>query len=169
MPDTESPEDALARRAGDLLREHGLTLAVAESCTGGGLGDAITNIAGSSDYFLGGVIAYSYEAKERILAVSHDILATRGAVSPEVVTAMAEGARRLFDADLAVALSGIAGPGGGMPGKPVGLVYIALATRQGMAWRSYLWQGSRIENKRASIRAALEWLIEHLTRQKGTQ
>ncbi len=165
MPNVESPEDALARRAGELLRERGLTLAVAESCTGGGLGDAITNIAGSSDYFLGGVIAYSYEAKERLLNVPHVALAEKGAVSPEVVTAMAGNVRRLFAADLALALSGIAGPGGGMPGKPVGLVYIALATHEGTAWRRYLWQGSRIENKRASIRAALEWLIEELSPQ----
>ncbi len=166
MPNMESPEDALARRAGELLRARGLTLAVAESCTGGGLGDALTNIAGSSDYFLGGVIAYSYEAKERILNVPHGVLAEKGAVSPEVVTAMAGNARRLFAADLALALSGIAGPGGGMPGKPVGLVYIALAKHEGTAWRRYLWQGSRIENKRASIRAALEWLIEDLSQQR---
>lgn len=159
----ESAEDALARRAGELLRQRGLTLAVAESCTGGGLGDAITNIAGSSDYFQGGVIAYSYEAKERLLGVPHDLLAEKGAVSPEVVTAMASNARRLFGVDLAVALSGIAGPGGGMPGKPVGLVYLALATREGSEWRRYQWQGNRVENKRSSIRAALEWLIEYLS------
>lgn len=161
----ETPESALARRAGDLLRERHLTLAVAESCTGGGLGDAITDIAGSSDYFSGGVIAYSYDAKERLLAVPHDVLAAKGAVSPEVVAIMAASARSLLDADLALALSGIAGPGGGMPGKPVGLVYIALATRQGTEWRRYVWQGNRIENKRASVRAALEWLLEYLSQQ----
>jgi len=164
----ESSEDALARRAGELLRARGLMLAVAESCTGGGLGDAITNIAGSSDYFAGGVIAYSYRAKERVLGVPHDILAAEGAVSPQVVTAMADNVRRLFDADLAVALSGIAGPGGGMPGKPVGLVYIALATPESTDWRRYVWRGNRIENKRASVGAALEWLIEYLTQRDET-
>ncbi len=143
-----------------------MTLAVAESCTGGGLGDAITDIAGSSEYFQGGLIAYSYEAKKRLLAVPRDLLAAKGAVSPEVVTTMAAGARRILQTDLALALSGIAGPGGGMPGKPVGLVYIALATPQGTAWRRHLCQGNRIENKRASVCAALEWLIEYLQEQR---
>lgn len=165
MQNLKSREEALARRGGELLRKRHLTLAVAESCTGGGLGDAITDIAGSSDYFAGGVIAYSYEAKEKLLAVPHDILAAEGAVSPEVVSTMAASARRLLDTDLALALSGIAGPGGAMPDKPVGLVYIALATRRGTESRRFIWQGDRIENKRASVCAALAWLIEELSQQ----
>ncbi|HOR01382.1 MAG TPA: CinA family protein [Anaerolineae bacterium] len=162
----ERTAGALAQHAGELLRARRMTLAVAESCTGGGLGDAITDIAGSSEYFQGGLIAYSYEAKKRLLAVPRDLLAAKGAVSPEVVTTMAAGARRILQTDLALALSGIAGPGGGMPGKPVGLVYIALATPQGTAWRRHLCQGNRIENKRASVCAALEWLIEYLQEQR---
>lgn len=153
---------ALAERAGELLRGQGLTLAVAESCTGGGLGDAITDIAGSSDYFIGGIIAYSYSAKERLLGVPAELLASRGAVSPEVVTAMAEGARRVLGVDVALGISGIAGPGGGTPEKPVGLVYVALATPEGSRWFRYVWPGDRRENKRASVRAALEVLSEYL-------
>ncbi len=153
---------SLAQRAGDLLRRRQLSLAVAESCTGGALGDVITDVPGSSDYFLGGVIAYSYEAKERVLGVPRDLLAACGAVSAEVVTSMAEGARRLLQSDLAVGISGIAGPGGGMPGKPVGLVYIALATPEGTSWRRHVWSGDRRQNKQASVRAALEWVVEHL-------
>ncbi len=166
MENWEKREEALSRRAGELLRTRRLVLAVAESCTGGGLGNALTNIAGSSDYFSGGVIAYSYEAKERILGVPRDVLAAHGAVSPQVVTLMAEGVRRMLDTDLALAISGIAGPGGGLPNKPVGLVYIALATREGTRWRRHVWQGDRIANKRASVAAALEWLIEHLSEQR---
>jgi len=159
---TPSQEATLAQRAGDLLRARRLTLAVAESCTGGGLGDAITDIAGSSDYFLGGVVAYSYEAKERLLGVPHDTIVTQGAVSAEVAGALAEGARRLFGADLALGITGIAGPGGATPGKPVGLVYIALATPRGIRWQRHVWGGSRRQNKRASVRAALQLLIAHL-------
>jgi PncC family amidohydrolase len=163
VENSERPEHALAHRAGELLRAQRLVLAVAESCTGGGLGDAVTDIAGSSDYFTGGVIAYSYEAKERLLGVPQSILAAKGAVSPEVVTLMAANVRRLLGADLSLALSGIAGPGSGLPGKSVGLVYIALASAEGTSWRRYDWQGDRIENKRASVCAALEWLIEYLS------
>ncbi len=152
----------LSRRVGELLRAQGLVLAVAESCTGGGLADVLTDIPGSSDYFIGGVVAYSYEAKERLLGVPHDVLAAHGAVSPEVVTLMATGVRRALAAEVAVAISGIAGPGGGLPAKPVGLVYIALASAEGTRCRRYLWQGDRIANKRASVGAALELLIEYL-------
>lgn len=158
------PEAELARRAGELLRQQQLTLAVAESCTGGGLGDAITDVPGSSDYFLGGIVAYANAAKESLLAVPGELLATHGAVSPQAAVAMAEGARRLLGADVALAATGIAGPGGGAPAKPVGLVYVALATQKGSEWQRHIWQGSRRENKLASVRAALELLIAHLSR-----
>lgn len=156
-------EQALADQVGELLRQRGLTLAVAESCTGGGLGNAVTDIAGSSDYFLGGVIAYSYEAKEALLGVPHTLLEAQGAVNAEVAVAMAEGARRLLQADLAVGITGIAGPGGGTPTKPVGLVFIALASVEGSQWRQYVWKGNRVENKRASVRAALRQILAYLT------
>jgi PncC family amidohydrolase len=158
----ERPEAAMARAVGGLLRQRGWTLAVAESCTGGALGDVITDVPGSSDYFLGGVIAYANAVKESLLAVPREVVVEQGAVSPEVAVAMAEGARRLFKADLALATTGIAGPSGGSPAKPVGLVYIALATREGTESRRYVRQGSRRENKLASVRAALETLAEHL-------
>ena len=154
------PVDELSQQAGRLLRERGMTLAVAESCTGGALGDAITNVAGSSDYFLGGVIAYGNATKEELLGVPHELLARHGAVSAPVALAMAEGARRLLRADLALAVTGIAGPGGGTPDKPVGLVYIALATSEGAEWRRYVWSKSRIENKHLSVQTALAWLVE---------
>ncbi len=162
------PENALARRAGELLRARRLTLATAESCTGGGLGDAITNVAGSSDYYCGGVIAYANAAKERLLAVPAEMLRAHGAVSAEVASAMATGARQLLQVDLALSTTGIAGPGGGSAEKPVGLVYVALASAEGTQKRRYLWRGSRSENKRASIRAALELLIDYLGGKKET-
>jgi PncC family amidohydrolase len=154
----------LAQEAGALLRRRGLTLAVAESCTGGGLGDAVTDIAGSSDYFLGGVIAYSNGVKEALLGVPHGLLEAQGAVSGEVAGAMAEGARRLLGADVALSITGIAGPTGGTPEKPVGLVYISLATAQGTTWRRFVWGASRRENKLASVQAALQMLVAHLER-----
>ncbi len=158
----KAPVEALARQAGELLRGRRLTLAVAESCTGGGLGDAITDVPGSSDYFLGGVIAYANSAKERLLGVARALLEAHGAVSPEVAVAMAEGARRTLHADLALSTTGIAGPTGGTPEKPVGLVYIGLATPEGALWRRYVFEGNRTENKRASVQTALELLISHL-------
>jgi PncC family amidohydrolase len=158
---------ALARRTGELLRSQGLTLAVAESCTGGGLGDAITDVPGSSGYFLGGVVAYSNRVKEELLGVPRSLLQAEGAVSPEAAMAMAQGARRLLKGNLALAVTGIAGPGGGTDAKPVGLVYIALATPGETSWRRYLWGGSRRENKEASVRAALQLLLNHLESSGG--
>ena len=155
-------EDVLSRRLGEALRQRGLTLAVAESCTGGGLGDSITDVEGSSDYFLGGVISYANAVKERLLGVPASELAEHGAVSPEVAAAMAEGARRLLGADLALAVTGIAGPSGGTAAKPVGLVYVALAWPAGTQVERYQWSGGRRENKRASVQAALELLAHHL-------
>ena len=145
-----------------LMTDACLTLAVAESCTGGLIGHRVTNIAGSSDYFLGGVIAYAYDAKERILDVPHDILYDHGAVSEEVAREMARGARRLLGADIAVAVTGIAGPGGGMPGKPVGLVYIALSARDEERCERFVWAGDRETNKSLSADAALRLMISYL-------
>jgi PncC family amidohydrolase len=154
--------DSLAQAIGELLQGRGLTLAVAESCTGGLLAGYITNIPGSSAYFEGGVIAYSYAVKERVLNVPAGVLERHGAVSPETATAMAKGVRELLQTDLTLAVTGIAGPTGGTPEKPVGLVYIALASDQGEECRRYLWTGDRWENREWSARAALEMLHEHL-------
>jgi PncC family amidohydrolase len=147
---------------GELLRAKRLTLAIAESCTGGLLGHLITNVPGSSDYFRGGVITYSDEAKERLLRVAHETLAKHGAVSEATALEMARGARDLFRSDLALAITGIAGPGGGTEEKPVGLVYIALAAPDRELCERHVWQGDRGENKRRSAERALELLKGYL-------
>jgi len=144
---------------GNYLRHWGLKLALAESCTGGLVADRITNQPGSSDYFMGGIVAYSYEAKVSLLGVSWDTLHQHGAVSRETVIEMARGARKVFDADIAVSVSGIAGPGGGLPGKPVGTVWIGLSAADGdRAWCFY-FQGNRLRNKRSAARQSLKLVI----------
>ena len=147
---------ALNRR---LIGQDRLKLVTAESCTGGAIATAIVAVAGSSDYFLGGIVAYGNEAKHRLLAVSRDILATRGAVSPECARAMAAGARAAFGADLAVATTGIAGPGGATASKPVGLVYIALATPAGVVAHEHHFPGDRAAVIAAATTAGLELLL----------
>jgi len=147
------------------LKKRGLTLSLAESCTGGLIAHRITNISGSSDYFLGGVVAYSNEAKEKILGVPHEILVRYGAVSEETAQAMAEGARRLFASDLALAVTGIAGPTGGTLEKPVGLVYIALSAEDDERCQRFVWEGDRLQNKAQSAEAALKLLISYLVEQ----
>jgi PncC family amidohydrolase len=147
---------------GDLLRSRRLKLATAESCTGGLLGDLITNVPGSSDYFLGGVVAYAYEAKTALLGVPSDLLLAYGAVSEETARAMARGVRERLGADIGIAITGILGPGGGTPTKSVGLVYISLLAASVDWCREYLWNLGRLENKRHSATAALELLKEYL-------
>jgi PncC family amidohydrolase len=147
---------------GQMLAERKLKLATAESCTGGLLGHRVTNVPGSSDYFEGGIVAYSYDAKERLLGVHHDTLYEHGAVSAETALEMARGARRALGADIGIAVTGIAGPGGGMPGKPVGLVYIALSARAGERVERYVWESDREGNKLRSSEAALQMLVEFL-------
>jgi PncC family amidohydrolase len=144
------------------LRQWGLKLALAESCTGGLVADRITNVPGSSDYFLGGMVAYSYEAKVALLGVSWDTLQQHGAVSRETVIEMARGARKALSADLAVSVSGIAGPGGGMPGKPVGYTWFGLSSAEGDWARNFTWDGDRVANKVASAEAALQFLLDYL-------
>ena len=116
---------------GNILRERGLRLAAAESCTGGLISSRITDVPGSSEYFLGGIVAYAYEVKVSLLHVSWETLNVHGAVSRETVIEMARGARSVLGADLAISASGIAGPGGGTPDKPVGTTWIGLATPDG--------------------------------------
>ncbi|HEX2924282.1 MAG TPA: CinA family protein [Chloroflexota bacterium] len=158
----QAEEELIASRSAALgpgLRARGWTLATAESCTGGGLSDAITNVAGSSDYFLGGVVSYSNAVKEALLGVDSGVLATQGAVSEPVARQMAEGVRRVIGADLGIGITGVAGPGGGSPGKPVGLVFIAVSGPAGTEVRRFQWGGDRIANKRHSVAAALEILM----------
>jgi nicotinamide-nucleotide amidase len=152
----------LEEELGGKLRERKLTIAVAESCTGGLLGSMITDVPGSSEYFLGGVIAYQNEVKESLLHVPQQVIAAHGAVSAQTVEAMASGCRELFKCDIAVSITGIAGPGGGSAEKPVGLVYVGLATASGMISRRFQWDGSRVQNKESSIRAAMEMILATL-------
>jgi PncC family amidohydrolase len=146
----------------ETMRARGLTLATAESCTGGLVSDRITNVSGSSEYFPGGVVTYSYEAKASLLGVSWDTLNTHGAVSEEVVLEMARGARKLFNADIGVSVSGIAGPTGGLPDKPVGTTWFGLATNTGAWARHFVWDGDRAQNKQRSSEAALQFVLDYL-------
>lgn len=147
---------------GTLLREKKLKLATAESCTGGLVADRITNVPGSSEYFHGGIIAYSYEAKVALLDVSWDTLEMYGAVSREVVLEMATGARKAMKADVTVSISGIAGPGGGLPDKPVGTTWIGLSTAEADWARKFVWEGDRLQNKIHSAEAALQMILDCL-------
>lgn len=151
-----------ARLVGETLRTGGLRLAIAESCTGGLLGAALTAIPGSSDYVLGGVIAYSNELKTALLGVPEALLQTHGAVSEECAVAMAQGARERLHADIAVSITGVAGPGGESPAKPAGLIWLAVAGPQPDALRTLRLDGDhgREANRAAAVHAALRLLEE---------
>lgn len=152
----------IEERIGRLLTERGLTLSVAESCTGGLICHRITNVPGSSAYMMGGVVAYAYDAKEHLLDVSHNTLYDHGAVSQETAMEMSRGVRRRMGTDLGLSVTGIAGPGGGMPGKPVGLTWIALSTRHGESAHKFIWDSDRLGNKEKSAQAALQLLYDYL-------
>jgi PncC family amidohydrolase len=152
----------LETQIGRLLSKRKLTLALAESCTGGMIGDRVTNVPGSSRYFLGGVIAYAYQAKVDLLGVSWDTLNQFGAVSRETVLEMAEGARKTLKADIGASATGIAGPGGGTPDKPVGTVWIALHSPEGGWTRSFQFSGNRTEIKSAAADAVLQLILDYL-------
>jgi PncC family amidohydrolase len=154
--------ESIETQVGNLLRERGLKIATAESCTGGLIAHRITNVPGSSDYFLGGVVAYAYEAKVAQLGVSWDTLHAYGAVSRETVLEMARGARTALGAEIAVSVTGIAGPGGGMPNKPVGSTWLGLATPEGEWARHFVWSGDRLENKELSAEAGLQLVLDYL-------
>ena len=158
-PSGGAPETTPATELGDVLRAGGLTVAVAESSTGGMVGAMITDQPGSSAYFAGGVIAYSNEVKQRELDVSPTLLATVGAVSREVAEAMAGGVRQRFGTGLAVAVTGIAGPGAESSTKPVGLTYIAIASELGISSREFKFGGDRVSNRRQAATEALGMLI----------
>jgi len=152
----------LASELGRLLSARRLTLALAESCTGGLIGSLITDVAGSSDYFLGSAVTYANSAKENILGVRHETLLAHGAVSAQTAAEMAQGARRIFGADLAASVTGIAGPGGGTPGKPVGLVHIHLAAVDAEIGEQYVWASERMGNKWLSAEAVLQLVVRYL-------
>jgi len=152
----------LEQEVGDLLRRKGLTLGVAESATGGLISHLITNIAGSSDYYKGSVTAYSNEIKTRVVGVREETINQYGAVSSQVAEEMAGGGRELLAVDICLADTGIAGPTGATPGKPVGLFYLGLADRSGIYHQEHHFHGDRGQNKRSAASAALDWLKEYL-------
>ena len=153
--------ETLAAQLGELLLSKKLTVTCAESCTGGGIASAITDIAGSSQWFHTGFVTYANQSKQQLLGVSADILETEGAVSEAVVQQMAQGALSKADADIAVAVSGIAGPGGGSPDKPVGLVWFCWATSSGqIETDSFQFQGDRSAIRSTAIEQALVGLVD---------
>jgi PncC family amidohydrolase len=155
-------EELLEVSLGELLRRRGLRLATAESCTGGLLSHLITNVPGSSTYFMGGVVSYAYQAKVRLLGVRWSTIEDFGAVSQETALEMASGVRKALAADIGVSISGIAGPGGGTPEKPVGLTWIGLSTPDvEKAW-SFVWKGNRLQVKEQSAHQALQLLVDYL-------
>ncbi len=142
------------------LRNQGLTLSTAESCTGGAIAAAVTAVAGASDVFLGGIVSYSNEAKENILGVSDQTLRIHGAVSRQTVRQMVEGVCRVMHTDCAVATSGIAGPGGGTPGKPVGTVWMAWKTPSGVVTELHHFPGDRAEVIASAKAKSISRLLE---------
>ena len=150
---------------GELLSAHGLQLAVAESCTGGLISHMITNVSGSSTYFLGGVTAYANEAKIKLLGVKPETLEKFGAVSLQTVLEMAEGVRDALSADIGISTSGIAGPTGGTPDKPVGTVWIGIRSARSGGALVFHFEGDRLSIKEQAAQAALEMLLNHF--QKG--
>ncbi len=154
--------NSLEIEIGRLLHEQKLKLALAESCTGGLIGNRITDVPGSSEFFWGSVVAYAYEAKVALLDVSWDTLNTRGAVSRETVLEMARGTRRALATDIGVSVSGIAGPGGGMIEKPVGTTWVALVAQDGEWAKLHHFSGDRAQNKKAAADAALQLLLDYL-------
>lgn len=162
MPPTDDELLTLAGRVGAACRMRGITIATAESCTGGLVAHLLTEVPGSSTYFRGGLVTYANDVKVGLADVPGSTLDAHGAVSAQVAVAMAEGARRRLGADLGVAVTGVAGPGGGTSAKPVGLTYVAVADATGDDVRRFLWGMDRSGNKRASAAAALALAVERI-------
>lgn len=152
--------EKLALAVIERLKQEKMTLATAESCTGGGIGHALTAVPGSSAVYLGGVISYTNGVKNRVLGVPADTLECFGAVSPETARAMAAGVQELIKADLAISVTGLAGPDGDGSGKPVGLVYLGLAGQGWTQTRKFCFSGDRAAVRAQAITAALEWILE---------
>lgn len=164
-----APLTTLAERLQRLALEHGVSVATAESCTGGLIGHALTSVAGSSGYYFGGVVSYADAVKAELLDVPVIALESHGAVSAQVAVAMAEGARARLRSDYAMAVTGVAGPGGGTEAKPVGLTYVAVAGPLGHQLRRHRWTGGRAANKAFSAAAAIELLLEVLDAEPGAR
>jgi PncC family amidohydrolase len=164
MATDEETLTAAAQRVLALLAARGLTLGVAESCTGGLVGHALTNVSGSSAHFWGGIIAYANDVKRDVVHVPEALLIAHGAVSRPVAIAMAEGVRRVLGVDVGLAVTGIAGPAGGTPDKPVGTVHIAVVGPWGEAAEHHVWDADRLANKVRSALAVLALLERELKR-----
>lgn len=162
MTNDEGALTAAAERVLALLKARRLTLGVAESCTGGLVGHALTNVPGSSEFFFGGIIAYANEVKRDLVGVPEELLIAHGAVSRPVAIAMAQGVRRALGVDVGLSVTGIAGPTGGTPEKPVGTVYIAVVGPWGEAAEHHVWDADRVSNKRRSALAVLALLEREL-------
>jgi nicotinamide-nucleotide amidase len=147
---------------GKMLKERGLSLGTVESATGGLISHLVTNISGSSDYFKGAVVSYGNGVKVGVAGVQAEAIQKYGAVSPQVAEQMALGGRKLLQVDLCLSDTGIAGPGGATPQKPVGLFYLGLAHGNIALSRKYIFNGSREQNKLSAAKAALSWLKEYL-------
>jgi len=152
----------LLNKVSDILKKHRLTIATAESCTGGLISHTLTNISGSSDYFDRGVVSYSNTAKKELLGIQENTLQQFGAVSEQTAQAMAEGIRIRAHVDIGLATTGIAGPTGGTKDKPIGLVYIAVSTQQKILVKRFLFSGTRLQIKDHTCTAALSLLLETL-------
>lgn len=149
-------------QVGARLRAAGLTIVTAESCTGGLVAARLTDVAGSSAYVLGGIVSYADAVKEALLGVQPEILREHGAVSEIVARQMALGAREKFGADIALSVTGIAGPDGGTADKPVGLTFIGLSATRGTWVRRFVWDANRARNRHASVEAALQFVVDYL-------
>jgi nicotinamide-nucleotide amidase len=149
-------------RIGRILRERRMKIAVAESCTGGLIANRITNIQGASDYFDMGFVTYSNDSKELYLFVPEEVIAEKGAVSSEVAKEMAEGLKETTEADVALSVTGVAGPGGGTPEKPIGTVYVGLASKDGTFVRKFLFSGDRLSIKEQTSEEALKMVLDYL-------
>ena len=152
----------LEQDIGNLLNQKRLTLVLVESATGGLISHRITNVPGSSDYYKGSVTAYSNEAKIKVVGVKAETINKYGAVSHQVAEEMAQGGRRILAADICLADTGIAGPGGATPEKPVGLFYLGLSHQSGTYSQKHIFSGNRKQNKQQAAQAALGWLKEYL-------
>jgi PncC family amidohydrolase len=152
----------LEKKIGNIFQERSLTLGLAESCTGGLLASRITDVPGSSAYFMAGLVTYSNKAKTIFLSVPDEIIARHGAVSNVVAEHMAKGVRDAAEVDIGLSITGIAGPTGGSPEKPVGTVFIALATKKEVFVRKFLFSGNRREVRKRSSEEALTMLLDYL-------
>jgi nicotinamide-nucleotide amidase len=155
--------DNLVQEIGELLKKHNLTVGTVESATGGLISHLITCVSGSSDYYKGSIVSYSNEVKMTMVGVKKDSLEKYGAVSAQVCTEMAEGGKKVLGVDICLADTGIAGPTGATPGKPIGLFYIGISHKNGSFNRKYLLKGDREKNKEQAAIAALNWLKDYLT------